>query len=53
MSIHGVNKVQGKLGNQVSNANPRLESAIRRGAISFYEQEATEESGEDLERVTL
>jgi hypothetical protein len=52
MSIHGARQVKGKIGSETSN-NPKLESAIRRGAISFYEQEATEESGPDLEAVTL
>jgi hypothetical protein len=52
MSIHGARQVRGKISNETSN-NPKLESAIRRGAISFYEQEATEESGPDLEAVTL
>jgi hypothetical protein len=52
MSIHGARQVKGKISNETSN-NPKLESAIRRGAISFYEQEATEESGPDLEAVTL
>jgi hypothetical protein len=53
MAVHGKNSVRSKIGQQIANASPKLESAIRRGAISFYDEEATEESGPDLEAVTL
>ena len=53
MAVHGKNSVHSKVGQQVANANPKLESAIRRGAISFYDEEAIEESGPELESVTF
>jgi hypothetical protein len=52
MALHGRARVNSRLQDDISK-NPRIESAIRRGALSFYDQEAIEESGPDLEAVTL
>lgn len=38
--VAGMNKVKGLINNQIQN-DPRLESAINRGAMSFYGEEAT------------
>lgn len=55
MAIHGAGKVRAAVQQQLDTQNPALANAVRRGAMSFYEDKSTEEtfSGEDLSNVTL
>lgn len=55
MAIHGRGLVKGKINKEIENSpvGRQMESALRRGAISFYEEETREEAGLDLESLTL